>query len=215
MKISSSSYNSQSVVSLLQDTQLSKSIEGDLQQVGSLSSRSSTSMGASYSQGYADLQSKLAASSLSDSSSGRSSSAAVFDGSVLRNAAGQTLNDFVGKVVGPADWLTQSDIDLFHAATGGTIKNGVIYDKNGDVSDSDSDGALVNALFDMRNYGTFDSSDQNLVKINGSAITADDIKNYIQHYQRSGSSVDIGYDVLDKAVNVLSSPQSSAGNATA
>lgn len=212
MKISSSYYSSQSVVSLLQDTQLSKSIEGDLQQAGS--SAGSTSRGASYSQGYADLQSKLAASSLSDSSSSNSSSAAVYDGSVLRNAAGQTLDDFIGKAVGPADWLTQSDIDLFHATTGGTIKDGVIYDKNGDVSTSNSDGALVNALFDMRNYGTFDSSDQNLVKINGT-ITADDLKNYIQHYQRSGSSVDIGYDVLNKAVDVLTSQQSSADNGTA
>jgi len=213
MKISSSYYNSQSVVSLLQDTQLSKSIEGDLQQAGSASSGSS-SIGTSYSQGYADLQSKLAASSLSDNGSGSSSSAAVYDGSVLRNAAGKTLNDYVGKAVGPANWLTQSDIDLFHATTGGTIKDGAIYDKNGNVSTSNSDGALVNALFDMRNYGTFDSSDQNLVKINGT-ITADDLKNYIQHYQRSGTSVDIGYDVLNKAVDVLTSQQSSTGKATA
>jgi len=85
----------------------------------------------------------------------------------------------------PTEWLSQSDVDLFHAATGGTIKDGVIYDKNGNVNTDQGMSDLVNALFDMRNFGTF-SSDQQPRAISG-AITAQDLQGYINRSFNCGT----------------------------
>lgn len=48
--------------------------------------------------------------------------------------------------VNPAEWLSPSDISLFEKTTGGTIKDGVIYDKNGVANGSQANADLVFAL---------------------------------------------------------------------
>lgn len=101
-------------------------------------------------------------------------------------------------VVNPAEWLSPSDIKLFEQATGGTIKDGVIYDKDGNVNGDQANSDLVNSLFDIRNFGTFSAGQPRLIS---GDISVDDLKAFID-YSRSNSAVNLG--VLDKALEALS-----------
>lgn len=101
-------------------------------------------------------------------------------------------------VVNPAEWLSPSDIKLFEQATGGTIKDGVIYDKDGNVNGDQANSDLVNSLFDMRNFGTFSGGQPRLIT---GDISVDDLRAFID-YNRSNSAVNLG--VLDKALEALS-----------
>lgn len=101
-------------------------------------------------------------------------------------------------VVNPADWLLPSDISLYEQATGGTIKDGVIYDKDGNVNSDQANADLVNSLFDMRNYGTFSDGQPRLII---GDITVGDLKAFID-YNRPNSAVNTG--ILDRALEALS-----------
>lgn len=197
MEISSSYYRSQSITSLLKDTVSSAPIEDSGQRANKSSSGSSLS-GISYSQGYTAFQQSLAASNLSGSAS--------TSNSAQTNVEGLTLDEVKarGRVINPADWLSQSDVDLFHKVTGGTIKDGVIYDSAGNEDTSNRSLDLVGNLYQMRDHGTFDGNG-NRVGISGS-ITADDLQQYIDHFSKGGwVGTDLG--VLDDAMKALTSEQ--------
>jgi hypothetical protein len=100
-------------------------------------------------------------------------------------------------MVNPADWLSDSDIKLFEQTTGGTIKDGVIYDKNGNVSSDIADTQLVLSLSDLRNYGTFENGQPKLI---AGEITADDLRHFID-YNRTNNAVNT--DILKQALNSL------------
>ncbi|RKE76938.1 hypothetical protein [Rhizobium sp. AG855] len=100
-------------------------------------------------------------------------------------------------VVNPADWLSPSDISLYEQTIGGTIKDGVIYDKDGNINSDQGNADLVNALFDMRNFGTFAMGQPKLI---AGDITSDDLKAFID-YHRGNSAVNT--QILDKALEVL------------
>jgi hypothetical protein len=101
-------------------------------------------------------------------------------------------------VVNPAEWLSDSDIKLFEQTSGGTIKDGVIYDKNGNENSDQANADLVNSLFDMRNFGTFSGGQPKLIT---GDISVGDLKAFID-YNRSNSAVNTG--ILDKALEALS-----------
>lgn len=127
-------------------------------------------------------------------------------GVISRGAKGATLEEAMSKgVVNPADWLSESDVKLFEQTTGGTIVNGVIFDKNGNESNSEADADLVQALFDMRNYGTFDA-EGNLATLKGD-ITAADFRGFIDHYRSNTGTFDM--QTLQKAYEVLESAETS------
>jgi hypothetical protein len=107
--------------------------------------------------------------------------------------------------VNPAEWLSPSDISLFEKVTGGTIKDGVIYDKSGVAYGSKSDSDLVNALCDMRNCGTFSANSQ-LQMVQG-AITVNDIQGYINHYAAKTTPNPINIDILNSAIDTLQKQQ--------
>ncbi|MDH4411791.1 MAG: hypothetical protein QE484_00685 [Rhizobium sp.] len=101
-------------------------------------------------------------------------------------------------VVNPAEWLSPSDIKLFEQATGGTIHDGVIYDKDGNAYGDPANSDLVNSLFDMRNFGTFSGGQPRLIT---GDISVNDLKAYID-YNRTNSALNIG--ILDRALEALS-----------
>lgn len=101
-------------------------------------------------------------------------------------------------VVNPAEWLLPSDIKLFEQATGGAIRDGVIYDKDGIAYGDPANSDLVNSLFDMRNFGTFSGGQPKLIS---GDISVDDLMAFID-YNRPNSAVNIG--ILDRALEALS-----------
>lgn len=128
------------------------------------------------------LQASLAASALDKAGDAQSSA-----------TTSQTIN--------PADYLTASDIKLYEHVTGGTIKDGVLYDKDGNVNSSQANMDLVDAMYQMRAHGTF-LSNGNVIPISGD-ITADAFKGFIEHYSKNPGAFDM--DVLNKALNALNS----------
>jgi hypothetical protein len=99
--------------------------------------------------------------------------------------------------VNPAAWLSPSDISLFEQTTGGTIKDGTIYDKNGAVNSDMTNTDLVCSLFEMRNFGTFSNDQPQLIQ---GAITANDLEGFIDHYKNDPA---INTTILNKALTVL------------
>lgn len=149
--------------------------------------------GVSGSTAHQNLNMTLSANALKapDASLSRNPTAAGLASSALAAAMSRG-------VVNPAEWLSPSDIKLFEQATGGTIKDGVIYDKDGNVNGDQANSDLVNSLFDMRNFGTFSAGQPRLIS---GDISVDDLKAFID-YNRSNSAVNLG--VLDKALEALS-----------
>ncbi|MFK0166940.1 hypothetical protein [Rhizobium sp. NPDC090279] len=197
MEISSSQYHSQSITSLLTDTASSAPLSESLVSTNK-SSAIPPSTGPSYGRGYTSFQQSLAASYLDGSASLSSSSA-------MKNAEGLTLAEASSKgTINPADWLSQSDKDLYHKVTGGSIKDGIAYDADGNPDWSERSQNLIDSLYQMRNYGTFDSQG-NMTAITGT-ITASDRQGYIDHYSRGGwFSSDMG--ILDETMKALTSEQ--------
>lgn len=179
----SSYYNSRSVTSLLKDTTQAASTKDNSPQDGNKSAARSATDGIGYSQGHSSLQQQLAALGVNGSSASRPPT---------------------GVVINPAEWISQSDIDLFHKVTGGTVKDGVIYDSNGNVDTSSRSMLLVDGLYEMRNYGTFDNV-ENRIEIHG-AITVSDLQGFIHQYRFGGfGTTDLG--VFADAVKVLTAEQ--------
>lgn len=88
-------------------------------------------------------------------------------------------------VVNPIDWVAKSDIELFQKTTGKSIKDGNIVDQDGSISTSQECAEFLGAIYEMRNFGTFDHDGQprSIDKI----ITANDIGDYINHHQKQMS----------------------------
>jgi hypothetical protein len=107
-------------------------------------------------------------------------------------------------LVNPAEWLSPSDISLFEKVTGGTIKDGVIYDKNGNENTNQSVTDLVCALCDMRNMGTFDGNGQ--PKLVAGAITANDMQGFIARYKDNKGAFNM--DILNSALGTLQKQES-------
>jgi hypothetical protein len=216
MQVSYSQRDTQSILSVVAQSKLGNSSKDklDLDGFGDTgSSQPTESAGASFSAGYSSLQSTLAKTDVDRSPpQGSSSSASVK--TEKRNAAGQTLKDIIATthVINPAEWLSASDEDLFHKVTGGTIKNGVIYDKDGVADGSQSNADLVCALYEMRNEGTFDKANLNRVAVTGD-LTVEDVANYLAHYSTGGFGGDI--TGVQGLLDVLKSQEASASGSTA
>ncbi|MBN8952512.1 MULTISPECIES: hypothetical protein [unclassified Rhizobium] len=102
-----------------------------------------------------------------------------------------------GQTINPADYLIASDIKLYEKTTGGTIKDGVLYDKDGNVNASQANMDLVCAMYEMRAHGTFSSRDQSRTLLSGD-ITAADLRSFIEHYSKNPGAYDM--DILDRAL---------------
>jgi hypothetical protein len=171
----------------------SKEVGVTLQDVPRSYAPDAVGAGASGSAAHQNLNMTLSANALNapDGSLGRNPTTAGIASTALAAAMSKG-------VVNPAEWLSPSDIKLFEQATGGTIKDGVIYDKDGNVNGDQANSDLVNSLFDMRNFGTFSAGQPRLI---AGDISVDDLKAFID-YNRSNSAVNLG--VLDKALEALS-----------
>jgi hypothetical protein len=86
--------------------------------------------------------------------------------------------------------------------TGGTIKDGVIYDRSSKVNNDKANTDLVNAMFEMRNFGTFSNGQPKLVQ---GAITANDMQGFIARYKDNKGALDMG--ILNSALDTLQKQQ--------
>lgn len=208
----SSSYNSQ-ITSLIRETAIGRDRDGAK---GQAEDNTSPSIAApvSYSQGYTSLQNTLSGLSVGsalDSMNNSTSAAGGIYGfplstlsPTMKNAQGQTLGEIqaASHAYNPADWLTDSDKSLFTAATGSTIKDGVIYKADGSVDNSNESFDFADQLFDMRNMGVADGLG-GVYSIKGD-ITAADLQNVIALYKQRGDTTSANYSLLQKSLDALS-----------
>jgi len=160
--------------------------------------------GAGASASHQSLNSTLSASALN-------SGAPLSRTSTTAGIASPALSAAMSKgVVNPADWLSTSDKALFEKTTGQFLKDGRVVDKDGNDAGTPETAALINTLFEMRNFGTFGANGRQLV--NGD-ISADDLRAYM-NFNRGNTSPLINMGILNKALDTLTSTSKAEAQST-
>lgn len=121
----SSSYGSQSIISLLRETAMGSASDG--KKNGTAQDTPNTpSVPVTYSQGYTSWQQTLAASSLDPSSSidGSLDSSTTVPSATSADGKYQVRADATGQVTNVLQYLNSSDIDAIAKASGATFSNG-------------------------------------------------------------------------------------------
>lgn len=104
-------------------------------------------------------------------------------------------------LVGPENWLSQSDLELFRKVTGKSLRNGSFIDNNGQKSQlSKPESDLLNDLYQARNYGIL--GEYGFVLMSGKNLSSEDIEHILKYVKSQEPKRNL--DLLERALGIIS-----------
>lgn len=104
-------------------------------------------------------------------------------------------------LVGPENWLSQSDLELFRKVTGKSLNNGFLIDSSGQKSQlSKPESDFLNDLYQARNYGIL--GEHGFVLMSGKDLSIEDIESTLKYVASHEPRRNLA--LLERASEILS-----------